>query len=69
MRVGISNESEWLGFLDADGSIPPHEVLHASQFLEWRRRLTHCLLPGAKFSAAQFTGPGSGTLGDASLRH
>jgi dolichyl-phosphate beta-glucosyltransferase len=28
-------ESEWLGLLDADGSIPPREVLRLLSYLEW----------------------------------
>ena len=29
----LNGDSEWLGFLDADGSIPPHEVLRLLGFL------------------------------------
>ena len=30
----MDNESEWLGLLDADGSIPPREVLRLLSYLE-----------------------------------
>ena len=37
MQVGtLDRESEWLGFLDADGSIPPHEVIRLLSFLSKR---------------------------------
>ena len=47
------HESEWLGLLDADGSIPPHEVVRLLIFLERLIHQTPFLPPAARYLAAR----------------
>ena len=58
-------ESEWLGLLDADGSIPPHEVLRLLSLLEQADTPDAFFAPAARSSAARSKVPGSGMFLDA----
>ena len=53
----LDYESEWLGLLDADGSIPPCEVLRLLSYLERMMRPTPFLPLAAKSLVARSSVP------------
>ena len=61
-------DSEWLGLLDADGSIPPHEVVRLLSYLDRNDPPDAFFAPAVRFLVARSRDPGAGTLVDACSR-